>query len=77
MQARAIGLRGDNVEKAIFGRVRERNSRQLKNPGHGVARRGKTTLTRALAPYWKAVVFNADDVRANINKDLGFSLESG
>lgn len=35
---------------------------------------GKTTLTRVLAPRLAAVVFNADEVRANINNDLGFSL---
>jgi hypothetical protein len=40
----------------------------------GLPGAGKTTLTRALAPLLKAVVFNADEVRANLNKDLGFSL---
>ena len=40
----------------------------------GLPGAGKTTLTRALAPMLKAVVFNADEVRANLNKDLGFSL---
>jgi hypothetical protein len=41
----------------------------------GLPGAGKTTLTRALAPLLKAVVFNADEVRANLNKDLGFSHE--
>lgn len=41
----------------------------------GLPGSGKTTLTNALAPLLKAVVFNADEVRANINKDLGFSIE--
>jgi hypothetical protein len=40
----------------------------------GLPGAGKTTLTRMLAPLLKAVVFNADDVRANISKDLGFSV---
>lgn len=35
---------------------------------------GKTTLARALAPMLRAVVFNADEVRANLHRDLGFSL---
>jgi cytidyltransferase-like protein len=52
--------------------------------GHGVNRKilimglpgaGKTTLTRALAPMLNAVVFNNDEVRKNINRDLGFSME--
>lgn len=34
---------------------------------------GKTTLARVLAPRLNAVLFNADEVRAHINKDLGFS----
>ena len=39
----------------------------------GLPGAGKTTLARALAPRLAAVVFNADEVRANINRDLGFS----
>jgi adenylylsulfate kinase len=39
----------------------------------GLPGAGKTTLARALAPRLNAVHFNADDVRANVNKDLGFS----
>src|SRR5215468_10630023 len=39
----------------------------------GLPGAGKTTLAGALAPRLNAVVFNADEVRANINKDLGFS----
>jgi adenylylsulfate kinase len=38
----------------------------------GLPGAGKTTLARALAPRLNAVHFNADDVRAHINKDLGF-----
>jgi adenylylsulfate kinase len=39
----------------------------------GLPGAGKTTLARALVPRLKAVWFNADEVRANINRDLGFS----
>lgn len=39
----------------------------------GLPGAGKTTLAKALAPRLNAVHFNADEVRANINKDLGFS----
>ncbi|MEY9427048.1 adenylylsulfate kinase [Bradyrhizobium ottawaense] len=39
----------------------------------GLPGSGKTTLARVLAPRLNAVLFNADEVRANINKDLGFS----
>lgn len=41
----------------------------------GLPGSGKTTLTSALAPLLGAVVFNADDVRANLSRDLGFSHE--
>jgi adenylylsulfate kinase-like enzyme len=40
----------------------------------GLPGAGKSTLASALAPLLQAVVFNADEVRANINRDLGFSL---
>lgn len=39
----------------------------------GLPGAGKTTLARALAPRLNAVLFNADEVRANLNKDLGFA----
>ena len=39
----------------------------------GLPGAGKTTLSKALAPRLNAVHFNADEVRANINKDLGFA----
>ena len=39
----------------------------------GLPGAGKTTLSKVLAPRLNAVHFNADDVRANVNKDLGFS----
>jgi hypothetical protein len=39
----------------------------------GLPGAGKTTLANELAPRLNAVHFNADDVRTNINKDLGFS----
>lgn len=41
----------------------------------GLPGAGKTTLAKALAPMLGAVLFNADDVRLNISKDLGFSPE--
>jgi hypothetical protein len=41
----------------------------------GLSGAGKTTLSKVLAPRLNAVHFNADDVRANLNKDLGFSEE--
>jgi len=34
---------------------------------------GKTTLARVLAPRLGAAVFNADEVGANMNQNLGFS----
>jgi DNA-binding NarL/FixJ family response regulator len=39
----------------------------------GLPGAGKTTLARLLAPRLNAVHYNADDVRLNINRDLGFS----
>ncbi len=41
----------------------------------GLPGAGKTTLARALAPRLRAVHFNANEVRQNLNQDLGFSLE--
>jgi cytidyltransferase-like protein len=41
----------------------------------GLPGAGKTTLARELVPLLNATLFNADEVRANINRDLGFSLE--
>jgi cytidyltransferase-like protein len=41
----------------------------------GLPGAGKTTLANTLAPLLNAVVFNADAVRANISRDLGFSRE--
>lgn len=40
----------------------------------GLPGAGKTSLARALQPRLNAVIFNADEIRQNINKDLGFSL---
>jgi hypothetical protein len=39
----------------------------------GLPGAGKTTLARALAPLIEAVHFNADAVRAEISRDLGFA----
>jgi cytidyltransferase-like protein len=41
----------------------------------GLPGAGKTTLANALAPLVNAVVFNADAVRANLSRDLGFGHE--
>lgn len=41
----------------------------------GLPGAGKTTLADALKTRLNAVHFNADAVRAHINKDLGFSVE--
>lgn len=41
----------------------------------GLPGAGKTTLANTIAPRLNAVVFNADEIRANINRDLGFSEE--
>jgi nucleoside-triphosphatase THEP1 len=41
----------------------------------GLPGSGKTTLARDLAPLLRAVHWNADAVRANINTHLGFSSE--
>ena len=41
----------------------------------GLPRAGKTNLAKALAPLLGAVHFEADVIRKNINKDLGFSHE--
>jgi adenylylsulfate kinase len=40
----------------------------------GLPGSGKTTLADALAKELKCAHFNADDIRKNINKDLGFSI---
>ncbi len=41
----------------------------------GLPGAGKTTLARVVAQSLGAVWFNADEVRENINKDLGFSVD--
>ncbi len=56
------------------------NTTELQSPRRkilvlGLPGAGKTTLTRELAPLLSAVVFNGDDVRAHLSRDLGFSLE--
>jgi cytidyltransferase-like protein len=41
----------------------------------GLPGAGKTTLAAALGPLLNAVTFNADAVRANLSRDLGFTHE--
>lgn len=41
----------------------------------GLPGAGKTTFAKALAAELRCAHFDADDIRANINKDLGFSPE--
>lgn len=41
----------------------------------GLPGSGKTTLAKILRSRLNAVLFNADEIRQNINRDLGFSLE--
>ena len=41
----------------------------------GLPGAGKTTLAQALVPKLGAVYYNADAVRQNVNKELGFSIE--
>jgi hypothetical protein len=41
----------------------------------GLPGAGKTTLAAALAPLLNAITLNADAVRANLSRDLGFSHE--
>ena len=41
----------------------------------GLPGTGKTTLAELLVPKLKAVWFNADAIRTEISKDLGFSEE--
>lgn len=41
----------------------------------GLPGAGKTTLANILVPRLNAVHFNADAIRANVNRDLGFSHE--
>lgn len=41
----------------------------------GLPGSGKTTLAKALAARINAIVLNADEVRADLNSDLGFSPE--
>ena len=39
----------------------------------GLPKSGKTTLARELAPLLPAVLFDADEVRKNVNVELGVS----
>jgi hypothetical protein len=41
----------------------------------GLPGAGKTTLAKALLPRLHAVHFNADGIRSNVHKDLGFAIE--
>src|SRR6266568_6318913 len=52
---------------------RRRNDMKRKILVMGLPGAGKTTLSKALSPRLNAVHFNADEIRANINRELGFS----
>lgn len=41
----------------------------------GLPGSGKTTLAQVLAKRIGAVHFNVDEMRSNLNRDLGFSVE--
>ena len=41
----------------------------------GLPGSGKTTLTKCLADRINATILNADEVRADLNRDLGFTSE--
>ena len=53
-----------------------RTSRARKILILGLPGAGKTTIARILRARLNAVLFNADEVRRHINKDLGFSVEA-
>ena len=56
--------------KSEPGRLGEKPQMNRKILVMGLPGSGKTTLTRALAPMLNAVVFNNDEVRANIPPEL-------
>ena len=41
----------------------------------GLPSSGKTTLAKGIVPLLNAVHWNADEIRDNVNDDLGFSIE--
>lgn len=67
-----MGLIGFKVGPGIFVKDRQMKRKILIM---GLPGAGKTTLARLLAPMLNAALFNADEVRANIHKDLGFSAD--
>lgn len=67
----SLGAASDAAGRAPRGLlVRRRKILVMGLPGAG-----KTTLANQLATRLNAVHFNADEVRANISKDLGFAVE--
>lgn len=61
--------------ESLFCASNRKNGMNRKILIMGLPGAGKTTLSRALRPLLGAVAFNADDARAHISKDLGFSHE--
>ena len=60
--------RRNPVEEYMQQKIMQRKILVMGLPGAG-----KTTLANALAPLLNAVVFNADAVRTNLSRDLGYS----
>jgi cytidyltransferase-like protein len=71
---RRVGL---NFDAPSFGKIYQRVDTVIRKILiMGLPGAGKTTLANALAPLLNAVIFNADAVRSNLWRDLGFSHDN-